>query len=195
MSLGESRLSVNLNGTKSWPEIVDESRRGSAVREAGRMGLRARLAREQVERAALPVVRGFQTHAALSAATPDTPSCSSAPTGHAYIVNAKVMLLMAMAGYEGAPKAARSSATRRTADRRPRRRMRCTSSSFPPSSDARRVQALDLALEESLRNGVTSFHDAGSSAEDIALFRRYADKHKLGPRIYVMISGYELLHI
>jgi hypothetical protein len=64
---------------------------------------------------------------------------------------------------------------------------------IPPSSDERRAQALDLALEEALRKGVTSFHDAGASAADIALFRKYAAEHRLGPRLYVMVAGHELL--
>jgi predicted amidohydrolase YtcJ len=63
----------------------------------------------------------------------------------------------------------------------------------PPSSDARRAQALDLALEEALRKGITSFHDAGASAADVALFRRYAGERKLVPRVYVMVAGYDLL--
>ena len=49
---------------------------------------------EQMEAAPDPVVRGFQTHDALSAATPDHPVVLERADGHAYIVNAKVIALM-----------------------------------------------------------------------------------------------------
>jgi predicted amidohydrolase YtcJ len=50
-------------------------------------------------------------------------------------------------------------------------------------------KALDLALEECLRKGVTSFDDAGVDLQTIALYKEYAEAGRLGPRIYVMIRG------
>jgi predicted amidohydrolase YtcJ len=193
MGLGESRLSVDLNGTRSWPEIVTKVAAETA-RVAKDEWIYGRGWHESKwTEPPTPSVRGFQTHDALSAATPDNPVVLERADGHAYIVNAKVMALMGIGPDTQAPeggeiiKDASGSPTGVLVDNA------MGLIHFPPSSDARRSQALDLALAEALRKGITSFDDAGASADDIALFKRYANDHKLGPRLYVMIMGYDLL--
>src|SRR5690554_7597692 len=47
---------------------------------------------------------------------------------------------------------------------------------------------VELAGEELLRKGVTSFHDAGSSFATIDFFRRLAEEGALPVRLYVMRS-------
>jgi predicted amidohydrolase YtcJ len=47
---------------------------------------------------------------------------------------------------------------------------------------------INLAMEECLANGVTTFHDAGVSFETIDLFKTMADAGELEIRLYVMIS-------
>ena len=193
MSLGESRLSVDLNGTKSWPEIVGKVA-GEAKRvDKGEWIYGRGWHESKWTEPPSPVVRGFQTHDALSAATPDNPVVLERADGHAYIVNAQVMTLMGIGRDTQAPeggeviKDASGMPTGVLVDNA------MNLVRFPPSSDARRAQALDLALAEALRKGVTSFDDAGASADDITLFKRYANDHKLGPRLYVMVMGYDLL--
>lgn len=46
---------------------------------------------------------------------------------------------------------------------------------------------IELASQECLSKGVTSFHDAGSSFETIDLFKEFAQEGKLGIRLWVMI--------
>jgi predicted amidohydrolase YtcJ len=193
MSLGESRLSVDLTGTKSWPEIV-----ASVAVETQRMGKSAWIYGRGWHESKWtlppsPVVRGFPTHDALSAVTPDNPVVLERADGHAYIVNAKVMSLM---GIDHDTRAPEGGEVIKDADGLPTGVLVDNAMNLvrlPPSSDARRSLALDLALAESLRKGLTSFDDAGASAEDLALFKRYANEHKLGPRLYVMVMGYDLL--
>jgi predicted amidohydrolase YtcJ len=193
MGLGDSRLSVDLNDTKSWPEIIEK-----VAAEAKRVGkgewIYGRGWHESKwTEPPTPIVRGFQTHYALSAAVPDNPVVLERADGHAYIVNAQVLSMMNIGSDTRAPdggdviKGANGLPTGVLVDNA------MNLVRFPPSSDARRTEALDLALAEALSRGVTSFHDAGASADDVALFRRYADEHKLGPRVYVMVAGYELL--
>jgi predicted amidohydrolase YtcJ len=47
---------------------------------------------------------------------------------------------------------------------------------------------IELAVEECLSKGVTSFFDASSSFETIDLFKEFAQEGKLGIRLWVMIS-------
>jgi predicted amidohydrolase YtcJ len=52
-------------------------------------------------------------------------------------------------------------------------------------------QALTLALQACLRNGITSFHDAGASRENIALYHQFKKEGKLDVRLYVMLTGWD----
>ena len=48
-------------------------------------------------------------------------------------------------------------------------------------------QKILLANEECLVNGITTFHDAGTSFEMIDLFKELIDSNKIGVRLYMMI--------
>lgn len=50
-------------------------------------------------------------------------------------------------------------------------------------------QYLDIAMNEALSRGVTSFHDAGASRKELDLYQDYLGKNKLKLRIYAMIDG------
>lgn len=60
---------------------------------------------------------------------------------------------------------------------------------LPATNEAEQRIALDAALQQLSRNGLTSVHDAGVSASADRLFREYADQGKLNPRVVGMISG------
>ena len=51
------------------------------------------------------------------------------------------------------------------------------------------MRALELAVNECLKNGITSFHDAGSGAESIQAFRDGIINKKLKVRLYVMLTS------
>ncbi|MBS0393173.1 MAG: amidohydrolase [Proteobacteria bacterium] len=58
---------------------------------------------------------------------------------------------------------------------------------MPPPTDAERTEALRAALRTLASVGLTSVGDAGVSAEEVALYRRFADRKELTTRIYAMI--------
>ncbi len=59
-----------------------------------------------------------------------------------------------------------------------------------PAPDARQqAEALDTALAEMARVGLTGVHDAGIDRATFTLYRRHADQHRLTARIYAMIHG------
>ena len=55
-------------------------------------------------------------------------------------------------------------------------------------SEEQQVIAVRMAAEECLRNGITTFHDAGSSFETAALVRRLAESGELPVRIWMMTN-------
>lgn len=58
----------------------------------------------------------------------------------------------------------------------------------PAPGEAEQRLALDVALQQLTRLGLTSIHDAGVSAQADELFRQFADQGKLAPRVVGMIS-------
>ncbi|HSG64113.1 MAG TPA: amidohydrolase, partial [Gammaproteobacteria bacterium] len=57
----------------------------------------------------------------------------------------------------------------------------------PEQTDAMMRERVQLAADEALRNGVTSFHDAGSDFETIDFFKKLEDEGELDVRLYVMV--------
>ncbi|MBN8886772.1 MAG: amidohydrolase [Rudaea sp.] len=67
--------------------------------------------------------------------------------------------------------------------------MELITAKIPAMTAAEAEKALDAALAEMAKNGLTGAHDAGIDADTVALFKRYADAHKLSARIYALIGG------
>jgi len=59
----------------------------------------------------------------------------------------------------------------------------------PPPDAATRAEALARALASATSVGLTGVHDMGVSAEDLALYRQFADAGKLGLRISAYADG------
>jgi len=62
---------------------------------------------------------------------------------------------------------------------------------LPPQTDAEARVALDRALAQIAKVGLTSVHDAGITVGQDRLYRDYADHGKLTARVYAMIGGVE----
>lgn len=60
---------------------------------------------------------------------------------------------------------------------------------IPPPDEAFREQALQRALQATASNGLTGVHDMGTSREDLALFRRFADDGRLSLRVDAYADG------
>ncbi|HET6605000.1 MAG TPA: amidohydrolase [Xanthomonadaceae bacterium] len=59
----------------------------------------------------------------------------------------------------------------------------------PPPSEEALEQALERALAAAARHGLTGVHDAGTSLQDLARYRRFADAGRLTLRVYAMADG------
>jgi hypothetical protein len=62
-------------------------------------------------------------------------------------------------------------------------------SEVPPLSDAELDRALDAALQETARHGLTSVHDAGVDRATIDRYQRFIDEGRFPLRLYGMIGG------
>jgi predicted amidohydrolase YtcJ len=189
LGIGFALLDVDLVGTRSFAEVlarVEKAVRGRAPGE----WVRGRGWHEEKWTAPAPgAVKGFPTHAALSAVSPDNPVILERADGHAVLVNAQAMAhfgitprTVAPAGGElirdatGAPTGVFVDNAQRLV-------------TPPERTEAELRHAVELATEECLAKGVTSLHDAGQPTVAIALYERLAAAGELRIRLYVMASA------
>ncbi len=202
MGMGEAQMQLGLLGTPSWDRIVAMVDSAAAERAAGNWVQGRGWHQEKWAETPARTVRGFPTNDRLNEVAPDTPVHLTHASGHAAIANdaaleaagigpdtpdpdggtivrdaqgrATGVLLETAAGLvQEAVEASRSDMS--AADRR-----------------ARREQQVQLAAEEALAHGVTSFHDQGASFETIDLYRRMAAAGDLDIRLYAMVSQREV---
>ncbi len=189
LGIGFARLDVDLVGTRSYAEVVDRVAKAVKTRRPGEW-VRGRGWHEGKWDAPAPgAVRGFPTHDALSAVSPDNPVVLERADGHAVLANAKAM--------------ARKGITRETRPPAGGEILRTLAGEAtgvfvdnaeglvePPERTPDEVRrALELAMDECLAKGVTSLTDAGAGTDVIALYREAAAAGTLRTRLYVMAAG------
>jgi predicted amidohydrolase YtcJ len=193
LGIGFARLDVDLVGTRSFAEVLAGVEQAVKARAPGEW-IRGRGWHEEKWAAPAPgAVRGFPTHAALSALSPDNPVLLERADGHAVLVNAKAMALFGITRQTQAPEGGeiiRDAAGEPTgvfvdnAERlvTPRER-----------SEGEIRRALELAMDECLEKGVTSLTDAGAPLDLIAIYKELGATARLRTRLYVMASGLETM--
>jgi predicted amidohydrolase YtcJ len=189
LGIGFARLDVDLAGTRSWAEVVDRVAKAVKKRRPGQW-VRGRGWHEGKWDAPPPgAVRGFPTHEALTAVSPDNPVVLERADGHAVLANARAMATRGVTRETRAPaggeviRDASGAATGVFVDG-------AESLVEPPERPAEEVRrALELAMDECLEKGVTSLTDAGADADVLALYRGAAAGGRLRTRLYAMAAG------
>ena len=189
LGIGFARLDVDLVGTRSYAEAVERVAAAVKTRKPGEW-VRGRGWHEGKWDAPPPgAVRGFPTHAALTAVSPDNPVVLERADGHAVLANARAMTLKGVTRATAAPtggeivRAASGEPTGVFVDN-------AQGLVEPPGRTPEEVRrGLDLAMDECLAKGVTSLTDAGAGRDELALYREAAAAGKLRLRLYVMAAG------
>jgi predicted amidohydrolase YtcJ len=193
LGMGFARMSVDISRIASYPEVVKTLAEAARTRKPGEWIEGGRWHEEKWTDKGASVVRGFPTHHALSAATPENPVVLERADGHALLVNAKAMALMGITRDTPAPeggeivKDAEGAPTGVFVDRAQ------SLVRVPPPTAEQTRKALELAMRECVEKGVTAFDDAGVDAETIDLYKEYARAGKLEVRLYPMLAGFDTL--
>jgi len=193
LGIGFARLDVDLTGTTSYAEVVERVARAVKDRAPGQW-VRGRGWHEEKWSAPAPgSVRGFPTHEALSAVSPDNPVVLERADGHAVLANARAMARRGIDRGTRAPKGGEivrddhGEATGIFVDN-------AQELVAPPERDPEEVErAVELAMDECLEKGVTSLTDAGEPPEVLALLRSLADEGRLRIRVEAMAGGLDTL--
>src|SRR5262249_47216159 len=152
-----------------------------------------------------PNVEGYPVHDKLSQLTPKNPVLLTHASGHMSFANAEAMRL---AGVTAATRNPPGGEVLRDGQGNPTGVFRETAQGFVGRGSARRgsrstedraqqtLKAIELAQEECLAKGVTSFQDAGSDFSTIDVFKTLVEQGKLSVRLWVMVrtSNEEMAH-
>ena len=195
--LGQSKMTLDLMDVTSWDQIV--AMVGAAAKQAkpGDWIQGRGWHQEKWTARPEPNVEGFPLHEALSKVSPDNPVILTHASGHASFVNARAMEAAALTAKTANPpggeilkdKAGRPTGLlRETADGLVDQAFdawRAGKTAEERAADARR--AIELANEEALSKGVTSFQDAGSGFATIDLYKQVTEEGKMDVRLWVMV--------
>jgi predicted amidohydrolase YtcJ len=189
LGIGFARLDVDLVGTPSYAEVVARVARAVKGRPAGEWVYGRGWHEEKWTTSTPRAVRGFPTHQALSAVSPDNPVILTRADGHAVLVNAKAMAHFGITPKTAAPEGGEII---RDAGGAPTGVFVDTAKRLvtpQERGEAEQRRAIELAMDECLSKGITSLVDAGAAIEAIALYKELAAAGKLRTRLYVMASG------
>ncbi len=194
--IGTTKLNLNLMNAKTWDEIVAMVAERVKTAKPGEWIYGRGWHQEKWDVRPTPNVEGFPVHAALSKVSPNNPVLLTHASGHASFANARAMQLSDVTGKTADPpggdflKDAQGNPTglfRETASRL----IRTGAGENPTAAEraARARKILELASEEVISKGITSFQDAGSSFGDVDLMKTMVDESKIQNRLWIMIRA------
>jgi predicted amidohydrolase YtcJ len=192
--VGTSKLNLNLMNAKTWDEIVAMVAERVKTAKPGEWIYGRGWHQEKWDVKPSPQVEGFPVHQSLSKVSPDNPVVLTHASGHASFANAKAMELSGVTGKTANPP---GGDFLKDADGNPTGLFRETASRLirtgtgenptPAERAARARRILELASEEVVSKGVTSFQDAGSSFADVDLMKEMIDAGTIDNRLWIML--------
>ncbi len=197
LSLGDSKMILDLSAASSWDEIVsmvaaavEDSEPGGWIRGRG-------WHQEKWVEEPSPSVEGAPVHASLSAVSPENPVILGHASGHAAFANSRAMELAGLTRESKNPPGGElvrdaegelTGLLRETAQRAVSEALSASMSQRgPEEEEATRRRMVELAGREALSKGITSFHDAGVSFETIDFYRQLEREGVLPVRLYAMV--------
>jgi predicted amidohydrolase YtcJ len=203
MGIGSNVMNLDLLDVTSWQGVADMVAEAVAGAEPGQLiEGRGWHQEKMTDLDESNTVRGFPTHDAISAVSRENPVILRHASGHASFGNAYAMELAGVTADTPQPDGGeiimddngepigvfveRASGVLGRATRNIESRM------TDDERAARTWRQMELASQEVTSKGITSFQDAGSGIDTVAMFKRGIDEGALQVRMYVMLRGGEL---
>lgn len=192
--LGASKMILDLTKARSWDEITAMVGEAAKSAKPGEWIQGRGWHQEKWTSVPEPNIDGLPFHDALSKAAPANPVILEHASGHSSLANAKAMELSGITAKTPDPKGGQII---RDAKGNPIGAFLETAQGLirvrepkgtPAEALAKARRQIELAAEECLKNGVTTFHDAGASFGTIDLYKKMAEEGALGVRLCVMIG-------
>ncbi|MBR9921070.1 MAG: amidohydrolase [Bacteroidetes bacterium] len=195
--MGSLLMNLNLMKTASWEEIVAMVEAAAKETEPGEWIIGRGWHQEKWFESPSPQTFGYPHHDALSAVSPENPVMLIHASGHGLFANEKAMQLAGVSAETADPD---GGAIIRDAQGNPigvfeERAMKSIRKLYQDylatlseeEKLARWLQQVELAEEECLRKGVTSFQDAGSKFWELEEYQKLAEAGELDLRLWAMI--------
>jgi predicted amidohydrolase YtcJ len=196
--LGSSLENINLIETKSWQEVVGQVQNKAQNTPAGVWIEGRGWHQEKWNQSAGRTFNGYPYHDQLSAAAPGHPVVLFHASGHALIANEAAMQLAGVNDETPDPSGGRivrdaggklTGVFEENAMGLIERPLQAWKDQRPEAEkQAAFEKTIQLAVNECLRYGITSFQDAGSSFWELGQYRRMAESDKLGIRLWAMVA-------
>ena len=195
--IGQAKMSLNLRDAKTWDDIVNMV--AAAAREAkpGEWIIGGGWHQEKWDKKPEPNVNGFPVNDTLSKVSPNNPVVLSHASGHAVFVN---QAALASAGITRDTPNPPGGEIMKDSTGKPigllnekasaligSARARDLAKRTPAQRDADAEKEIDLAAQDALSKGITSFQDAGSPFDVIDRLKRRAAAGTLPLRMWVMM--------
>jgi len=197
LGLGESLMMLDLAGAQKWSDIVEQVR--VAAESAAPGDWIVGRGWHQSKWSELPEgsTDGYPDNRGLDQAAPNNPVLLTHASGHMSIANGYAMRMASLDKDSQAPSGGEylrrgdgelSGVLRETAQGPVQRVFGNDRTKMSAEESAGLMErAVQLAGEECWKNGITSFHDAGSSVSTARQLRSLALQNRLPVRLYVML--------
>ena len=195
--VGEFRMGLDLREARTWDDIVAQVGRAAKQAKPGEWIVGRGWHQSKWDHAPEPNVEGFPLHASLDQVSPNNPVLLTHASGHAAFVNGKAMEAAGVTRDTKDPQGGeilKDKAGSPTGLLRERAQQLAGGAHSawearrtPEERTAQQRRAIDLAIDESLSKGITTFEDAGSPFSTVDTLKAMAEKHELRMRIWMML--------
>ncbi|MEO0894769.1 MAG: amidohydrolase [Bacteroidota bacterium] len=191
LNLGNFKRNLDLTTIESYDDMVNMVEEAAQKADKGEWILGRGWHQSKWSKMPEKIVKGYQVHDKLSAVSPDNPVMLTHASGHAIFANAKAMEI---AGINSASSVGEGGEVIRDANGNPtgvftENAENLIAEHVPESTPKSIRKDLEAAIEECLKNGITSFQDAGSNADGIAAYKDFVQAGKMPIRLWIMLSG------
>ncbi len=197
LSLGRSKQILDLNDVDNWEQIVsmvavavDKSRPGEWIFGRG-------WHQDKWDSVPEDAVDGVPRNDTLNEVSPENPVILGHASGHAAFWNDAALEIAGVSDdtpdppggtIVRTPEGKATGLMRETAQRLINEAQQAYEGQMTPDeTDKLMRERVQLASDDALEHGVTSFHDAGSTLETIDFFKKLEDEGELDVRLYVMV--------
>ena len=195
--VGEFRMGLDLREARTWDDIVAQVGRAAKQAKPGEWIVGRGWHQSKWDHAPEPNVEGFPLHASLDQVSPNNPVLLTHASGHAAFVNGKAMEVAGVTRDTKDPQGGeilKDKAGSPTGLLRERAQQLAGGAHSawearrtPEERTAQQRRAIDVAIDESLSKGITTFEDAGSPFSTVDTLKAMAEKHELRMRIWMML--------
>ncbi|MCB9248460.1 MAG: amidohydrolase [Ignavibacteriales bacterium] len=201
---GQSLMNLDLSTAKNWDEVVLMVAQTASKLKNGEWIIGRGWHQEKWNAAPRENIEGFPLHKELSEATPDNPVLLSHASGHAIFANAYAMNLANISNdtkdpdggtiirdEEGNPIGVFSEEAAGIIYKKYNESL---SQKTKQELDQSLKHSIKLTNDECIKNGITTFHDAGISFKELNILREMIDSNQIDIRLYEMLGeNYEML--